>query len=259
MFDFLQLVNNENMKIYRRLRTWIMLAILLLLSLVIPLMTYVYGGGTSVSMWDILIVQSAIGIMLATVFAVVIAAETVAGEFSTGTIKLLMIRPWSRSKILLSKYVALLLFGLFFIAVTFAWSVLTSMLFFGYSNEALGTSGMNPLSYWIQYYLYEFVTLAITVTLAFLISTVFRSGGLAIGLSLFLLLGGGIVTGIIRMLDYAWVDYLLFANMALTDYLNSDVSTITGKPIGFTLAVLGGYYVAFLAITWWVFNKRDIA
>lgn len=259
MFDFLQLVNNENMKIYRRPRTWIMLGILLLLSLVIPLMANLYGGGTSVSMWDILLVQSAIGIMLATVYAVVIAAEMVAGEFSTGTIKLLMIRPWSRSKILLSKYVALLLFALFFVAVTFGWNILTSMLFFGYTDEAMGASGIHPLNYWMQYYLYEFLTLVITVTLAFLISTVFRSSGLAIGLSLFLLLGGGIVTGIIRMLDYAWVDYLLFANMSLTDYLNNDVSTITGKPIGFTLAVLGGYYVAFLAITWSVFNKRDIA
>ncbi|MFD2875395.1 ABC transporter permease [Paenibacillus rhizoplanae] len=40
------------------------------------------------------------------------AADSVAGEFTWGTIKLLLIRPWSRSKILLSKYISLVIFSL---------------------------------------------------------------------------------------------------------------------------------------------------
>jgi len=46
----------------------------------------------------------------ASLFAIVIGAGIVAAEFSTGTIKLLLIRPVNRFKILLSKYLATLLF-----------------------------------------------------------------------------------------------------------------------------------------------------
>ena len=247
------------MKIYRRIRTWIMLGILLVLTLSIALLTYIYSGNNAPSMWDLMQIQSIMSIMLVTVFTVVIAAETVAGEFSTGTIKLLMIRPWSRSKILLSKYVSLLMFGLFFMAVIFVWTTVANMLFFGYDSSPVLGSDMSQLTYWLLNYGAEFITMIVIVTLAFLISTVFRSGGLAIGLSLFILLGGSIVTGIISMLDYAWVDYLLFANLSLSEYILGDTSSITGKPLGFTLGVLAGYYIVFIAITWTVFNRRDIA
>ncbi|MFS0723888.1 ABC transporter permease [Paenibacillus sp. 1P07SE] len=258
MFDFMQLVNNENMKIYRRPRTWIMLGLLLVITLSIPVLMYLYSGDMKPSMWLAVQIQSMMAIMMVTVFTVVIAAETVAGEFSSGTIKLLMIRPWSRSKILLSKYIAMLLFGLLFMVVLFGWNILSSMILFGYDGEEL-MGNRSSIAYWTMNYFYEYVSLIIVVTLAFLISTVFRSGGLAIGLSLFLLLGGSVITGIISMLDYEWVNYLLFANLSLTDYLVSDVSQTTGKPMAFTLGVLGAYYVLFIAVTWLVFSKRDIA
>ena len=45
------------------------------------------------------------------IFTIIVAAGIVANEFSTGTIKLLLIRPVSRFKILCSKYVGSLLFS----------------------------------------------------------------------------------------------------------------------------------------------------
>ena len=53
--------------------------------------------------------MGAIGIIA--VFVIIVAAGMVSSEFSWGTIKLLLIRPISRSKILLSKYLTLLLFA----------------------------------------------------------------------------------------------------------------------------------------------------
>ncbi len=133
MFNFIQLIRNENMKIYRRPRTWVMLFILIAISLAVSIMAYAFPDGANgelPSMWLPFQISTMLGINIVTIFAVVIAAETVAGEFSSGTIKLLLIRPWSRSKILLSKYLTLLLFAVLFMALFLVWNFAVNWLFF---------------------------------------------------------------------------------------------------------------------------------
>ncbi len=56
-------------------------------------------------------------ISLAGLFTIIISAGIVASEFNWGTIKLLLIRPINRSKILASKYLTVILFALFLIAI----------------------------------------------------------------------------------------------------------------------------------------------
>ena len=50
-------------------------------------------------------------IQFAGLFAIIIAAGIVASEFNWGTIKLLLIRPIDRGKILASKYLAVIAFA----------------------------------------------------------------------------------------------------------------------------------------------------
>jgi ABC-2 type transport system permease protein len=260
LFDFFQLVSNENMKIYRRMRTWIMLGILLLLGIAISVLTYVISSGDTPVPWEIMSIEAAILFSLVTIFTVVISADSVAGEFSSGTIKLLLIRPWSRSKILLSKYIALLLFALFFAAALFLVTFVVNLIVYGYdgSYSFPARPGLSPFVYMLAYYGNEFVSLLIVVTLSFMLSTVFRNGGLAIGLSLFILLGGGTFAGILSALDYEWVKYLIFVHMNLNMYLTK-TPLIEGLTPGFSIAVLAVYYIIFVVLTWILFNKRDVA
>src|SRR5699024_271444 len=65
---------------------------------------------------------SNIFIVFALLFVIIISSDNVSGEFSRGTIKMLMVRPHSRWKILLSKYVAVLLFSLFMLLLLFVLS-----------------------------------------------------------------------------------------------------------------------------------------
>jgi len=262
MFDFFQLVGNENMKIYRRSRTWVMLGILVILVLAISIVAKFVGDGDS-NNWTMMSMESLVLFSLVTIFTVVISADSVAGEFTAGTIKLLLIRPWSRSKILLSKYISLLLFALLQAVIVFVLTFVVNMLLFGYDGSdnvtqtVLGSSrDIPPLAYMLLYYMYEFISLIVVVTLAFMISTVFRSGGLAIGLSLFVLLGGGTIAGLVSLMDYAWVDYILFLHLNLTEHLAGRPSEFT---LGYSLGVIGVYYVIFVALTWYIFNKRDVA
>ena len=229
MFNFINLVANENMKIYRRVRLWIMWGILVALIVGISLVASA-SSSSPISMWSMVNIDNTVVLSLVTIFSVIIAADMVAGEFSAGTIKLLLIRPWSRGKILLSKYVALLLFSLFSLVIVYVVSIVTNLLVFGYEKgvKAAGVFGVaNPdLSAWSylnQYYVLAFVTLIVTVTLAFMISAVFRSSGLAIGLSLFIVLAGPALGQLLKLVNRKWVDYILFEHLGLSRYIGSTV------------------------------------
>lgn len=262
MFDFLQLVRNENMKIYRRVGTWIMLGIILVLVIVSSSLTKWMSEKDTI--WTVMNGIEMFMYYLITIFTVVVSAESVAGEFSSGTIKLLLIRPWSRSKILLSKYVSLLLFALVQTLLMFASSFVLNLILFGYNSSptasaALGVlNNSHPFFYMIQVYILDYIGLIMIVTFSFMLSTIFRSGGLAIGLSMFIYFFGLIASGILSQLSYKWVDYLLFLHLNLRQYLQTDV-IVHNMTIGFSLAVLAGYYIVFMGITWLIFNKRDVA
>ncbi|WP_441895000.1 ABC transporter permease [Paenibacillus sp. YAF4_2] len=67
----------------------------------------------------------------------IIAGDIIAAEFSTGTIKLLLIRPSSRIKILLSKYLAMLLFSMVLLLILFVISFLINGILFGFNDMDL--------------------------------------------------------------------------------------------------------------------------
>ncbi|MWV44543.1 ABC transporter permease subunit [Paenibacillus sp. HJL G12] len=259
MGNFFSLVQNENMKIYRRVRTWVMLGILVIVNLLIPILFSMVESGGQTTIWDSVILSSSFTFFLCTIFSVIIAADSVAGEFSWGTIKLLLIRPWSRSKILLSKYVSVVLFSLLCTLLLAGISILvSSLLFSGAAESGMLPFGKSGMAFTLQYLLCDYVNLFITVAIAFMLSTVFRAGGLAIGLALFMMFTKGIFTTLFSPERYVWAKYLIFTHMDLTNYLQSSEGP-GGITLGFSLAVLAVYYIVFLAISWYVFSKRDVA
>ncbi|MFC4597466.1 ABC transporter permease [Cohnella hongkongensis] len=260
MANFMNLILNENMKIYRRIRTWIMLGFIVLLPPLVSLAIYL-AGGEEMSGWNMMMTESYILFSLITIFTVVVAADSVAGEFTWGTIKLLLIRPWSRSSILLSKYLSTLLFALFFTAAAFLMTMLSNALIFGMGDATLSSSGLSNWEYILRFYLFQFITLIMIVTFGFTMSSAFRSGGLAIGLSISFLFAGNLITGLFALANKAWVKYVLFMHLDLTPYIDGGSGPIPSHPttLGFSLAVLAAYFVIFNAVSWTVFRKRDIA
>jgi len=259
--NFANLIFNENMKIYRRIRTWIMLGFVVLIPPLLSLVFYL-AAGDEMSGWNMMMTESYILYSLITIFTVVVAADSVAGEFTWGTIKLLLIRPWSRSTILLSKYLSTLLFALFFTAVAFLVTFLSNLIIFGMDGDGnLASSGLSNWEFMLRFYLYQFITLIMIVTFGFTMSAAFRSGGLAIGLSIAFLFAGQIITGLFAMANKAWVKYVLFMHLDLTSYIDGGTGPIPNHPmtLGFALGVLAVYFVLFNAVSWTVFRKRDIA
>jgi len=198
---------------------------------------------------------------IALLLTVIVAAGIVASEFSQGTIKMLLTRPVKRWKIMTSKYIAVLLFGILLMLLGFATTILSAyVLFPSGGGQALAVSGgsvveVSAWSHGLYMLLLSFGNVIITASFAFMIGSVFRSNGMAIGLSLFIYFTGSIVVALLSRFEI--VKYLLFTHMDLTMYetnfrLNDDIT------LPFSLAVLAVYLVVFLVISYSVFTKRDI-
>jgi len=201
---------------------------------------------------------------LVSLFVIIIAAGIVAGEFNTGTIKLLLIRPIKRWKVLLSKYIAVLLFAFVALILLFVATFVVGGIFHSFSGlnqPYLGykngnVTEVNMLWHIFINYAYACVNLLMMVTFAFMISAVFRNNTLAVGISLFLMFTGTILVSLLS--KYSWVKYILFANINLTVYTDG-TPVVKGMTMTFSLMVLAVYFIVFNLISWYVFMKRDVA
>jgi len=199
-----------------------------------------------------------------TLFTIIVAAGIVASEFSAGTIKLLLIRPFGRGTILLAKYATTLAFAMGLLVLLFLASLLAGGLLFGFGgmNEpylvyAHGeVVARSMFVHAMQSYGAGGLDLLLLATLAFLLSAAFRSSSMAIGLGLFLLFAGPQLAYLLQ--QYKWTEYVLFANMNVSRYFD-EAPFRDGMTLSFSLVVLGVYYVCFLAIAWTVFRRRDVA
>lgn len=208
---------------------------------------------------------SATLVILITLFTVIIAGDSLAGEFSTGTIKLLLIRPASRLKILISKYVSMILFGILLLIVLFVVSVLINGLLYKFGDMSLPMVGLDSngdifernmvLNLW-KTYLLNGVSTVMYVTIAFMISSAFRSSAMAIGFSIFALFAGAILMELIQRYD--WAKYVLFPNLNLAQYLEGRPYQ-DGMTLSFSIIMLVIYFIVFNLVSWLAFTRRDVA
>lgn len=255
MSSFMNLIQNEQMKIYNRVRTWVMFGIIFLAVLAMALMLkYMTGGGVSHAFS--FVAMSAGMTWLVFLFSVIVAGDIVASEFTWGTIKLLLIRPATRSKILAAKYIAVVLFLVTLLLFLLIISYFVGLIFFGLSGAISDHEAFPSI---MRAYGIKFIDLLMYVTLAFMISAAFRSSSLAIGLSICLMFTAGTAVAILATFKYTWVKYILFANTDLSPYLVGGQPPVQGMTLGFSVTMIVLYWIAFYAVSWLLFTKRDVA
>ncbi|MFB4211573.1 ABC transporter permease [Shouchella sp. JSM 1781072] len=202
-------------------------------------------------------------LMLVSLFIIAIAATIVSSEFKQGTIKLLLVRPPSRIKILLSKYITVLIYMLVFVTTLWLSSLLFGAMFFGFDEQAsflhIVNGDVQERGYGLQSILVFVAHLPMTMllaTLAFAISSMFSSDIMAIAISIasqFL----GLVANVMLLEFYDWAIILPFVN-DLSQYVTEGgpISSLT-NPL-FSAIVLFVYWLLFLSVALYVFKKREI-
>lgn len=210
--------------------------------------------------------------LLIPLMIMVVAADIVSSERSAGTVKLLLTRPVKRWKVLMSKYITLLLsvsvivvlFGLlsgFISGIIFGYQGWTAPVITGFSAEGneLNTQAVQMIPQW-QYLLMEFSLVwfvAIIVgTITFMLSVLIRNTPAGMGVMLAALISGAILTNMVSSWESA--KYLFMINLNLTGYLAGQAPPIEGMTLAFSLVVLTVWGLAALAVSFTVFTRQDI-
>jgi ABC-2 type transport system permease protein len=198
-------------------------------------------------------------------FVIVVASDIVSSEFSKGTIKMLLIRPYSRWKILLSKFLATLGFAFVMWLVVIATTWLVGGLAYGFGGidqTYLVVADMQEVrERTVVEYVFanigvEFIELTALVALSFMISTLFMSNSVAIGVAMFTMFAGNTIVMLLANKD--WIIYTLFANMDLSILIDGQNQLIKDLTLPFSISMLAIYTAVMLAITFTVFQKRDV-
>ncbi|MFB5190924.1 ABC transporter permease [Alicyclobacillus fastidiosus] len=262
-----KLIANENLKIYIRVRTWILLGITVAAALAIAIaIKSTPHSAFSGTGWDFTNTASHLSALLIA-FIVVTVGDIVASEFSTGSIKMLLTQTTTRARILTSKYIAALLFALFMTVCLYVSSLLIGGIFFGFHGAGTAQTWLNyqhhkysmsAAGYSLMQYGFLFVQIILMVTIAFMISAIFRSSALAITISILAFLVGDILAAALH--HFVWDKFIIFTNLDLSTYVvPGSGPIISGMTMGFSIFMLALYFVVMNILTWWIFIKRDVS
>lgn len=202
------------------------------------------------------------------IIGIVIAASIVSEEFSRGTIKLLLVKPYNRVKILLSKFtvcICILVLATVFIAI--------SQLIFGgliqgfdslnipaieYNFETNKVETMNIASYICLIGICKLPMYILLTTLAFTCSTLFTNTALAVSLPFLGYIATPFINQIALTNKIKQVIYFVTPNWDLTQYLFGKTPTFSGITLPFSITVCAIYLIIMVTLSLVIFKKRDI-
>lgn len=253
MSSMMGLVTNEWLKMFKKRSFFVAYA---LIAAAIALMLYVLHAFSSPgqgmflpNIMTMVLSKNGIGQMVV-VLAIVGIAGSVAKEHSLGTIKLLLIRSQTRSSILTSKYITVLLYTLTLCLFAFVCGWIGGGMVFGFDIQGHSFGGF------LESMLYLWIYAVVYATLSFLVGILTRSTGATIGIGMFLLMMESLIVTLLSRYDI--VKYLIFTNADLSVYVNGN-PPFEGMSLAFSSTVIAAYLILFLAAGFIVFQKRDVA
>lgn len=210
--------------------------------------------------------------LLMPLMVVVVVGDLVSSELSGGTIKMLLTRPVKRWRILMSKFLTMILSVSFIVLSLGVLSYLISGAVFGYtgwtmpiltgfttSGENLDTTNVHLIYQW-QYLLMElgltwFVGI-IVGSITLMLSVLMRSTAAVTGVMLATLISGPILANMVSSWETA--KYLFMVNLRITSYISGGAPPIQGMTLGFSMIVLSIWGIAALLVAFITFSRRDV-
>lgn len=210
--------------------------------------------------------------LLLPLLVTVLGADLVTGERSAGTIKMLLTRPVSRTKVLASKLIVLSLFSTLLVAAAgllswaasgfvFGWQgwqapVLTG---FRFAVDGMDLTGVRMAPLWIDtvatYGLVWYGTLVVAI-IALACSVLFRSSVGAMGTLLAVLVAGNLLGQMAS--DWEPAKWMFPTNLALPQFYSGVPPPVAGMTLGHSVAVLGAWGVAAMAVAFVSFHRKDV-
>lgn len=202
------------------------------------------------------------------VVVVMIAGTIVSEEFNKGTIKLLLVKPYTRNKILLAKAVTTLFMILFVIVTTMIMQLLIGGVIFGFDSLTepvvaynFHTNTMEEMNIFANLgmqTLEQLPMIILLTTLAFAISTIFSNSTLAITISLLGYMAANIINQLAMAYNLQFMKYFVTMNWDLSMYANGALPYMEGMNITMSIIICIIYFLIMMIPTFIVFKKRNI-
>lgn len=207
-------------------------------------------------------------VLMVLVLVILISSSIVSEEYNKGTIKQLLLRPYSRVKILMSKYLAcIIVFMLFMIFYLLATSIaygfiggfkdyLEPVIVYNFNTSSV--MEINIISMCLSYFMALLPEYLIILTIAFFVSTVFENTSVAMIVSILVYFGSSILNILIvaRNIKYlSWVPSLCWD---FTDYLFGGISSYKYGNLYLSLFVSIITFLMFFIGSFICFKKKDI-
>lgn len=202
------------------------------------------------------------------VVIVMIAGTIVSEEFNKGTIKLLLVKPYTRNKILLAKFLTVLIISAFVIISTILMQTLVGGILFGFESLLepvvvynLSTNAIQEINIFAYLGIQTLAQLPIIIllaTLAFALSTIFSNSALAITISLLGYMSTSIINQLVIVYKLTFMKYFATMNWDLSQYLFGGLPNMEGMNLGTSIIVNVVYLIVMLIPTFIIFKKRNI-
>ncbi len=211
-------------------------------------------------------------VLLLPLLVAVIGADLVSSEFTEGTITLLLTRPVARWKVLLSKFVTMVLFTSLTLLAAFALSWAISGVAFGWkgwgapfvtgfrlSEAGFDISGVRVLPLWqdaLASWGFAWYSALAVGAVTMLLSVLFRSTAAAMGTMMATLIGGTILSRVAS--DWEGARWFFVSCLPMADFYAGVPTPYPGMTLGFCAAVLLGWAALATALAFAVFTRRDV-
>ena len=201
------------------------------------------------------------------VFIVMISGAIVSEEFNKGTIKSLLILPYKREKILLSKYITILLMTLFGLAFMLIMQILVGGILFGfdslsipyvtYNISTMTIEVVNIFKYLLLTTIAYLPKLILLGTLAFALSTILNNTAFAITITLFGSFSESIINALAQTFDIKFLNYFVTTNWNFQELLFGGLSRFKLSLVQNIIVCLV-YFGIMIIVSFIVFKKKDI-
>lgn len=198
---------------------------------------------------------------------VLIAGAIVSDEFNKGTIKLLLVRPFSRAKILLAKFITVIITVLFIMIVTVILQFIIGGIFFGialsipavvYNHTTGQLVEMGILKNIILTGLGKMPIYILLGTLAFALSTIFNNTPVAITITLMGYIASSIINQFAYYYDIKWLKFFVTPNWDFTQFFYGGLPLLEGMKVPFSVVICLIYFAIMMIVSFMVFKKRNI-
>ena len=203
------------------------------------------------------------------VIIILITSSTIiSNELKEGTIKLLLIKPYTRNQILLSKYLSMIIVMVLSIIYLYLTQLLIGGFYLGFSslqekvviyNFQLSTiMCYNIFGYTFLRILLKLPMLILLSTLSFLISIITSNNILPLTISLIVYIFSASIKSLAINYNLKIMKYLLTMNWNINEYLFGKLSEYKYLNLTTSIIICIIYYIFLLVLSFIIFNKKDI-